>query len=295
LSNAVKFTPAGGRVDVAVAQSAGHVEIRVTDTGVGIDATFLPYVFDRFCQADSTSTRSHGGLGIGLTIVRHIVELHGGTVRAESAGPGKGATFTATLPVAAPPRVEEPPPPAPAREEPRRAPGPPEPNGNGKANGRNGNRKVEPTPRPADIGAGTPLGPRVDLGGVSILVVDDAADALELVAVILRRANARVTTAAGSAEARCLIAQSRPDLLVSDIAMPEEDGFALIRAVRQLPSEQGGQVPALALTAYAREEDRLMALAAGFQGHLTKPIDPDALLAAVAQVLAGATPQPAAR
>jgi signal transduction histidine kinase/ActR/RegA family two-component response regulator len=264
LSNAVKFTPPGGRVTVAAAQVDGHVQIGVTDTGQGIAPEFLPFVFDRFRQADSTSTRSHGGLGIGLTIVRHIVELHGGTVRADSRGEGHGSTFTVTLPIT-------------AAQEADALPGP--------RAGRNGDNGQDGAGGAGRARAGA-------LGGMRILVIDDAPDALEVLAVILRRARAEVTTAPCAQDGRRLLQEFRPDVLISDIAMPDEDGYALIQSVRMLPPDRGGVTPAIALTAYAREEDRARALAAGFQAHMSKPVEPDELVELVSQVAAANAPAP---
>jgi signal transduction histidine kinase/ActR/RegA family two-component response regulator len=254
MSNAVKFTPPGGSVTTTAEQVGGQIEIRVTDTGQGIAPEFLPFVFDRFRQADSTSTRSHGGLGIGLTIVRHIVELHGGGVRADSRGEGHGSTFTVTLPITAAPEAEATPQTHPSR------------NGNG--------------------GDG-------DLTGLRVVVIDDAPDALEVLAVILRRAKADVTTAPSAHDGRRAIQEFRPDLVISDIAMPDEDGYAFIRSLRALPPDRGGVTPAIALTAYAREEDRARALAAGFQAHMSKPVEPDELIDLVARVAGASSPGPA--
>jgi CheY-like chemotaxis protein/anti-sigma regulatory factor (Ser/Thr protein kinase) len=250
LSNAVKFTPSGGQVAVAAEQVGAAVQIRVSDTGQGIDPAFLPYVFDRFRQADSTSTRSHGGLGIGLTIVRHIVELHGGTVRADSAGEGRGSVFTVSLPITAASDLPDLPPVTPGR---------------------------------ADGGTEEPALDGKGLAGARILVLDDSHDAREILALILRRAGAHVTTASTPQEARLLLPDAQPDVIVSDIAMPDEDGFEFIQSVRMLPEDCGGTIPAVALTAYAREEDRLKALAAGFQAHMAKPIEPNDLIGLVAQ------------
>ena len=261
LSNAVKFTPEGGRVEVALEPSEGGAQIRVTDSGAGIEPELLPYVFDRFRQADSSSTRRHGGLGIGLTIVRHIVELHGGSVRAESAGLGHGATFRVKLPVASVRAVEAEVPPRGATAVAAAAVG-------------------APPDRPDHTGR------TFDLGGLSVLVVDDEPDARELVGEILRRAGAAVETAGSAREALDLFRRGRPDVLVSDIAMPEEDGYVLIGRIRQLPADDGGTTPAVALTAYAREEDRAKALAAGFQCHLAKPVEPNDLLAGVCDLAA---------
>ena len=274
LSNAVKFTPAGGRIGVVLDRVDGQAQVRVTDSGQGIDPKFLPYVFDRFRQADSSSTRSHGGLGIGLTIVRHIVELHGGTVRAESRGEGSGATFVVNLPVSAV-RAEAPGPPA------GRAAAPITPF----AHGGNG---------AAPAGEGRPAaGQRIP--GLRVMVVDDEQDARDVIGEILRRGGADVTVAATAQEGLRLLGSVRPDVIVSDIAMPDEDGYAFIRCVRQLSADDGGSTPAVALTAYAREEDRARSLAAGFQSHLAKPVEPGDLVAAVADLSNGPTPpaQPA--
>jgi CheY-like chemotaxis protein len=258
MSNAVKFTPPGGRVTATAEQVGGQIEVRVTDTGQGIAPEFLPFVFDRFRQADSTSTRSHGGLGIGLTIVRHIVELHGGSVRADSRGEGHGSTFTVTLPITAASEADETPQPRPSRH----------------GTGANGDAQ------------------NGDLSGLRVLVIDDAPDALDVLAVILRRAKADVTTAPSAHDGRRALQEIRPDLVISDIAMPDEDGYAFIRSLRALPPDRGGVTPAIALTAYAREEDRTRALAAGFQAHMSKPVEPDELIDLVARV-AGANPAPA--
>jgi CheY-like chemotaxis protein/anti-sigma regulatory factor (Ser/Thr protein kinase) len=242
LSNAVKFTPPPGRIDVSLRQTATDVEIRVADTGIGIAPEFLPYVFDRFRQADSTTTRAHGGLGIGLAIARHLVELHGGTIRAESAGENSGSTFIVLLPA------------DPIR---RDAPVP---------------------PLPAVVAAHT-------LDGLRVLVVDDEPDARELLRTVLGTAGATVTAAASVAEARAHLLSSRPDVLIADIAMPGEDGYALIRGIRQDEHASGqSRLPAVALSAYAREEDRARSLGAGFDVHLTKPLDYGALLQAIADV-----------
>jgi signal transduction histidine kinase len=246
LSNAVKFTPAGGRVEIRLDREGYDARLRVTDSGMGISPDFLDYVFDRFRQADSSTTRTHGGLGLGLSIVRHLVELHGGTVAAESPGEGKGATFTVRLPMARPLRKEP-------MTEPAPAVGPP----------------------PAyDDGAGR-------LDGRKVLLVDDERDALEVVSAALEQLGARVASAGSAAEAMREIRRFAPDVLVADIGMPEEDGYSLIRRIRQLDGELGG-VPAVALTAYAGEADRQRALSAGFQLHLPKPVEPRELAAAVA-------------
>jgi CheY-like chemotaxis protein len=244
LSNAVKFTSAGGRVHVTVERINEHVQIRVSDTGAGIDPAFLRFVFDRFRQADSTTTRTHGGLGIGLTIVRHIVEMHGGTVSAHSAGLRQGACFTVMLPMS-PPRAAA---------------------------------AILPPGDQAD-----PHTP-VTLSGKRVLLIDDEADAREMLTEILRRADADVVAASSVREAFESLAVRLPDILVSDIGMPGEDGFDLIHTLRKLPAERGGSTPAVALTAYARDEDRLRVLRAGFQLHLAKPVEPRELLTALARL-----------
>jgi PAS domain S-box-containing protein len=244
LANAVKFTPAGGLVALSVERSGDEVEITVTDTGAGIPAAFLPHVFERFRQAEGGSARKLGGLGLGLSIVRHVVESHRGSVTAASDGPGKGATFTVRLPFL---RA--------AREEPRE----------------------DPALRLA-------FEPPAVLAGARVLVVDDEEDTREFVRVLLDRCRARVTVARNATEALAALQRERPDVLLSDIAMPEEDGYRLIQKVRALPADRGGRTPAVALTAYARSEDRTRALLAGYQNHVTKPIEPGELLAAVASL-----------
>jgi signal transduction histidine kinase/DNA-binding response OmpR family regulator len=250
LSNAVKFTPAQGRIHVTLDDVDSQARIRVVDTGRGIEPEFLGFVFDRFRQADSTTTRSQGGLGLGLTIVRHIVELHGGTVSAHSSGLGRGAAFTVSLPMSSTP--------------------------------------ISTTSPRATQPACTASPPRQDrspnLAGIHVLLVDDEKDARDLVSEILRRSNAEVSAAASVREARECMARALPDILVCDLAMPEEDGYSLIRTMRQLPPEHGGQTPAIALTAYAREEDRLRTLTEGFQIHLTKPVEPRQLLDSIAHL-----------
>jgi PAS domain S-box-containing protein len=239
LSNAIKFTPKGGRVQIRLERVNSHIEIAVSDTGEGITPEFLPHVFDRFRQADQQTTRRHGGMGLGLAIVRHLAELHGGNVRAESPGEGKGATFTVLLPVAPVYQSSE------VRE------------------------SVQP------VGGGTL--PTYEcpekLDGLRVLIVDDDPDTRELLKAGLGRCGAEVVTAATAGEALEAIAADPPDLLISDIGMPGEDGYELIRKVRALPTERGGRVPAVALTAYARTEDRLRALRAGYQMHVSKPVE----------------------
>jgi PAS domain S-box-containing protein len=251
LSNAVKFTPAGGSISLRLARAGRHAEIRVRDTGEGIGPEFLPRVFERFSQADGSITREHGGLGLGLAIVRHLVELHGGSVRAESEGKGRGASFTVSLPLRG--REPEAPPAAPASES--------------RADARGG-------PPPAG-GAGR-------LSGLRVLVVDDEEDALSLVGTALGMCGAEVSSASSAAEALGALARERFDLLVSDIGMPGVDGYELLRRA----SELGVSIPAVALTAYARDEDRRRALDVGYQEHLTKPIAPADLVEAVARLAA---------
>jgi len=253
LTNAIKFTPKGGRVAVWLEVVDSRAEIVVSDTGEGISPDFLPHVFERFRQADSTSTRAHSGLGLGLAIVRHLVELHGGTVRAESRGENKGTTFRVTLPLL-------------SRELSRW-------------------ENVSPT-----AGGEVPYDCHLVLEGVRVLVVDDEADVREWLTAVLAESRAAVTTVASAGEAFEALERMTPDVLMSDIGMPGEDGYALIRKVRTFASERGGQVPALALTGFASTEDRAQALAAGYQVHMSKPVDPAALVAAVAELVA--TPRP---
>jgi signal transduction histidine kinase/ActR/RegA family two-component response regulator len=251
VSNAVKFTPRGGRVQVRLRRDTSHVELTVEDSGQGISPQFLPHVFDKFRQADSGTTRVQGGLGLGLSIVRHLVELHGGTVRASSDGEGLGAVFIVQLPMSA--LKPQAPPPAAAQ-----------------VTGANG--------EPIGKGFG------IDLDGVAVLVVDDEPDARDLLVSILENANAAVSVASSAKEALQLMSETRPDVLVSDIGMPIDDGYSLIKSVRALPASRGGRVPAVALTAYARMEDRTRALLSGFNMHVAKPIDPTELLVVIANL-----------
>ena len=253
LSNAIKFTPKGGRVDIRLQRAESHAELTVSDTGEGISADFLPYVFERFRQADSTTTRAHAGLGLGLGIVRHLVELHGGTVRAESAGLGHGATFIVCLPL---PAV----------------------------------RGVYARPEPA-AAAEVSLDELPALDGVRVLVVDDEPDARTALVLILQQRQASVTAVGSAAEAIDVFERDPPDVLLSDIAMPGDDGLSLIRRVRSLPRERGGSVRAAALTAYASRDDRMRVLLAGYQTYLVKPVEPAELLAVIAN-LAGRTGTP---
>jgi PAS domain S-box-containing protein len=249
-SNAVKFTPKGGRVEVRLNRLDSQVQLSVRDNGKGISADFLPYVFDRFRQADSTSTRKYGGLGLGLAIVRHLVELHGGTVHAESPGPDQGATFTVRLPL-----MEE---------------------------------RADPARSRSAADAGHAGGVRLD--GVKVLVVDDELDMRDFLSVSLRQYGADVTALASVGEAVEALEREKPDVLVSDIGMPGEDGYALIRKVRALGPERGGQVPAAALTGFAQGDDTTRVLSAGYQVHLPKPVEPSQL-AQVVGTLAGRSPR----
>jgi len=251
LSNAIKFTPPGGRVEVRLTRADSHVELAVADTGVGISPEFLPHVFEPFRQADQKTTRRHGGLGLGLSIVRHLVDLHGGTVRAESPGAGRGATFTVRLPASQDDQTNGP--------------------GERRASAAGDNSASHGDPERLD--------------GLKVLVVDDEVDARELLRMAFGRCGAEVLTAGTVSEALEAIETRRPDLLISDIGMPDQDGYDLIRRVRGLPAENGGGVPAIALTAYARAEDRTQALEAGYQLHVPKPVDMAELINAVASLV----------
>jgi PAS domain S-box-containing protein len=249
VANAIKFTPQGGRVLVRQESVNSHIEITVTDTGKGMAAEFLPHAFDRFRQADATTTRQQGGLGLGLAIVRQLVELHGGTVQVKSAGEGQGATFMVSLPLIAVLATT-------TSEEPVASPirTPPEFNG------------------------------PPQLEGLGVLVVDDEVDTLELIQAVLESFGLRVRTASTVAAAMAAMRDEAFDVLISDIAMPEEDGYSLIAQVRALGKERGGGIPAAALTVYAGREDRMRTLRAGFQLHAPKPISPDELIAVVANL-----------
>ena len=250
VNNAVKFTPEGGRVEVHMARADDGVEITVSDTGAGIEPEFLPYVFDRFRQADAATTRSYGGLGLGLAIVRQLVELHGGTVAVGSDGAGRGATFTVRLPPILSPQ----------------------------------NVAVAPAHDPAAWPAPPGAFDRETLAGLRVLVVDDERDARELFAKTLAECGAQVLTAGSATAALDALERERPDVLLADIGMPGEDGYALIARVRALPPERGGRTPAAALTAYARGEDRLRALRSGFQIHLPKPVKAAELITVIARL-----------
>jgi CheY-like chemotaxis protein len=254
LTNAIKFTPRGGLVKVLLERVNSHLELNVTDTGEGIEPEFLPHVFERFRQADASTTRRHRGLGLGLSIAKQLVELHGGSVRAKSPGKGQGSTFTLTLPLA-------------------------------------------PTTDPLDtVGPQGRLHPRVEQGapvlevrpnldGITALVVDDDPDAREVIARILRGENALVITASSAAEALERLLASKFALLISDIGMPGEDGYDLIRKVRALPTDFGGRIPAVALTAFARSGDRQRALLTGYQLHVSKPVEPSELITVCASLV----------
>ena len=249
LSNAIKFTPKGGRVQAVLERVNSHVEISVIDTGQGINPEFLPHVFERFRQADASITRKHGGLGLGLAIVKHLTELHGGTVRVKSPGEGKGATFIVSLPLVV----------------------------------------IHPEEVPEDFYSKAATTTPVDydppmLNGVKVLVVDDEPDARDLVRFVLEQCSAEVATAGSAQQALELMEHYRPNVLVSDIGMPEEDGYQFIRRVRALSPQRGGRIPAVALTAYARAEDRKLALLSGYQMHVSKPVEPSELIAIVSSL-----------
>lgn len=249
LSNAVKFTPKAGRVQIQLRRVDSHVDIVVSDTGAGIAPAFLPFVFDRFRQGDSSSTRPRGGLGLGLALVRSLVELHGGTVIAESPGEARGTTFVVKLPLMLAAMVE---PPVPAAATAPEWPG--------------------------------PTGATPSLEGVRVLVVDDDLVAVDLTREILMRAGAQVWGCAGGSEALPMLQQCRPDVLVSDIEMPNQDGYSLIRRIRALEPDRGGRTPAVALSAYSRPEDRIRSLMAGFNLHVSKPVEPTELVTVVASL-----------
>jgi CheY-like chemotaxis protein len=247
LANAVKFTQQGGRVNIRLEQVGHYAQIVVNDTGKGIDPDFLPYVFDYFRQENSTTTRKFGGLGLGLAIVRHLVELHGGTVQADSTGVGEGASFTVRLPLM--------------------------------------------STQPQILQNDTQSESCLDLNGVTVLLVDDDADTREFVTFLLEEYRASVTAVTQASEVLAALTQSLPDVLLSDIGMPEVDGYTLIRQIRTLPLEQGGQIPAIALTAYAGEMNEEKALSAGFQKHISKPVDPSLLVEAISDLLMKIKPQ----
>ncbi|MDF5710110.1 MAG: ATP-binding protein [Nostoc sp. S4] len=246
LSNAVKFTPEGGKIEIQLQRIDNHAEIVVSDTGKGIGSEFLPYVFEYFRQADSTTTRKFGGLGLGLAIVRHLIELHGGTIWAESLGEGQGASFTVRLPI-----IKK-------------------------------DLAVKQDINIADLDAS----PAIEiLTGIQILVVDDDVDTREFHTFVLEQAGAKVTPVASALEALQALAQSKPDILVSDIGMPQTDGYMLMRQVKALQAEQGTEILAVALTAYAGEINQQLALESGFQKHISKPVEPEELIMAIATLI----------
>jgi signal transduction histidine kinase/CheY-like chemotaxis protein len=247
LGNAIKFTPSGGRVAVRLSRLDRSVEICVSDTGEGINPAFLPFVFDRFRQADGSQTRLHGGVGLGLAIVRHLVELHGGTVLAESPGLGRGATFTITLPIAPAKRIRR------------------------KSTRDLGNENRLELSRP-------------QLDGLQVLLVDDDRDTLQVMNALLTESRARVRTASSAAEALEVLQRYKADVLVLDLAMPYEDGYSLIRKIRASETRRGRQTPAVALTARVRIEDRAQALEAGFNLFVPKPVEPNELITAIANL-----------
>jgi PAS domain S-box-containing protein len=248
LSNAIKFTPNEGEVFVSVDRSHSNVEITVRDTGLGIRPEFLPFVFDRFRQADSSVTRTHSGLGLGLAIVRHLVELHGGTVHAESEGENQGATFKVCFPVLGAKLEEE---------------------------------DHDESSLKTDLNSAIPFDDLNSLQGLHILIVEDDRDSLDLLVTVLQQCGAHVVTAGSASEGLKVISKEKPDIVISDIEMPNEDGYAFMRTLRALPANQGGQIPSVALTAHAKAEDRMRALAAGFHIHVPKPVEPAELLVAI--------------
>jgi PAS domain S-box-containing protein len=255
LSNAIKFTPKGGRVEIRLARINSSVEITVSDTGQGISAEFLPYVFERFRQADHTTTRRYGGLGLGMAITKHILELHGGTIRAESGGEGQGATFILRLPLII------------AHNEERSA------------------ASSAPAQRALASDEHVRETELARLDGVHVLVVDDESDVRDLLVMILTQRSAVVTAVGTVAAALEKLQLMKPDLIVSDVEMPNEDGYSLIRKVRALEERHGERIPAIALTAHTRSSDRLRALSAGYQMHIPKPVEPVELITAIANLI----------
>ena len=254
LANAIKFTPEGGRVDVSIERAGASIEVNIVDTGQGIGPEFLPHVFERFRQADGAPSRRHGGLGLGLAIVRQLVELHGGTVHAASHGVGRGSAFTVRLPILA-----------------------------------GAEQELALGDRRTAESMGSPRRPSQRLDGLRILVVDDHADGRTLTTLFLAQAGADVEAVASAREALQVLEAQPPDVLVSDIGLPDEDGYSLVRQIRQREAEHGGLLPAIALTGYARADDRARALAAGFQAHIAKPLEPAELIAAIADVTGHST------
>ncbi|MBD2000505.1 response regulator [Leptolyngbya sp. FACHB-541] len=263
LTNAIKFTPEQGRIVVELTQQQEQAQLRVTDSGIGIQPEFLPHVFDRFRQADGTTTRPHSGLGLGLAIVRHLIELHSGTVQAASEGEGRGASFTVQIPLLRQSEGQE-----------------------DHAKPLNSAHALASDPLEENLHPSSFILHASSLpdafDGIKVLVVDDEADTREVLAVTLAESGIEVTTAASAQEALKLLKSWQPKLLVSDIGMPGEDGYSLIRQVRRLSPAEGGSIPAVALTAYSREEDRKQVLSAGFQMHVSKPVEATELLQAIA-------------
>ena len=246
----MKFTPKGGEVTVGMSAEGGDVEIFISDNGIGIAADFLPYVFDRFRQADSSTSRRHSGVGLGMAIVRHLVELHGGTVSVESAGEGQGATFRLRLPT-------------------RRAEVAPV-------------QRVEPREPGSDADHDGEL---ERLPGLHVLLVEDDTDTRNVLALLLQKVGALVEAVPSAKEAIDRVTSRRPDVLVSDIGMPEEDGYSLIRRLRQMPADIENKLPAIALTAYAGQQDAEAAIGAGYDCHLPKPVAPAALIRAIKSLM----------
>jgi CheY-like chemotaxis protein/nitrogen-specific signal transduction histidine kinase len=249
LSNAVKFTPNGGMVQVMLSRDGEDVVIRVADSGIGIAPDFLPYVFDRFRQQDASITRRHGGLGLGLSIARQLVELHGGTIGVASPGEQAGATFTLRLPLAAPELQAPPRAPVAAVQE------------AGQLTGQGG------------------------LAGIKVLLVDDADDTLDVLQEVLQHSGAIIMSASNARTALALLEREQPDVIVSDIGMPDIDGFELMRRIRRRSAGAGGAIPAIALTAFTRQDDRNKAMQAGFNDYLAKPVEPGSLVAQIAQAV----------
>jgi len=249
LSNAIKFTPRGGQVQIALERVNSHIEIVVSDTGEGVAPDFLPHVFERFRQADASTARTRGGLGLGLAITKQLVELHGGHIRVKSPGLGHGSTFAIALPLM-------------------------------------GVQQHDETPRahPRDSSITLAGSDHPSLAGLSLLVVDDEPDSRELIAQVLTMCDARVTAVGTALDALSAIAVAKFDLLLSDIGLPTMDGYELIHRVRALAPERGGKTPAIAVTAFARTEDRTRALRAGYQSHIAKPVEPTELTALVASL-----------
>jgi CheY-like chemotaxis protein len=254
LSNAVKFSSGGGRISIVLERANSSMQLKVSDTGQGIKPEFLPNLFARFSQADSSTNRKHGGLGLGLAIVKQLVELHGGNIQAESAGEGKGAAFTIRMPL-------------------RTA----------KFEGRQRNASHAANESPDAVGS--------DLSSLNVMVVDDEPDARDLMKRLLCEWGAQVVTAESADQALSLIEAQPPDVLVSDIGMPSVDGYEFLRKVRKMDAAAAAKIPAIALTAFARSEDRTRALRAGYIAHVAKPIDPSELLATIAVVAGRLTEQ----